>query len=295
MIGISEYGYVLGSSNRSVEQVAASRTAQEHVHMRSIGLSQIPTDNERMLSDMIAQVYRQIKKKPERILIAHSLPFIRADHGTAMPCGEEVPTYYLSGTPCAIMHKAVEAGCGMLHSGVCHSVLIIGADKAYCDEERLFFGTIMGDGVVAVLLEDDVQTDAILASNISTTVIASDGENSAPDAIARFRRSNAALVAQCIRNCIKKAGVDHVDHYVTHTSNRTFWDLVAPLCREPRGKFLDDNICNTGHMNSHDSFYHYLYWCEQGIIKPGETAMLVNPGFGGTQGCTLIRRNGKGV
>lgn len=295
MIGISEYSYVLGRSVRSVEQIAASRTAQEHIQMRSIGLSQVPTDNERMLSDIIAQAYRKIGKKPDRILIAHSLPFVRADHGTAMPCGDDVPTYYLSGTPCAIMHKAVEVGCGMLRSGACSRVLVIGADKAYCDEERLFFGTIMGDGVVAVLLEDCFQTDAILASHISTTVIAPDGENSDPDAIARFRRSNAALVAQCIQKCMKKAGVDHVDHYVTHTSNRTFWDMVAPLCREPRGKFLDDNICNTGHMNSHDSFYHYLYWCEQGVIQPGETAMLVNPGFGGTQGCTLIRRNQRGA
>lgn len=295
MIGISKYGYVLGSTSRNVEQIAASRTAQEHVHMRNIGLSRIPTDNDRMLSDMIAQVYRQIAKKPDRILIAHSLPFVRVDHTAAMPCGDDVPTYYLSGTPCAIMHKAVEVGCGMLHSGGCRSVLIIGADKAYCDEERLFFGTIMGDGVVAVLLEDGAHTDAILASNVSTTVIASDGENSDPDSIMRFRRSNAALVVQCIRKCMNKAGVDYVDHYVTHTSNRTFWDMVAPLCREPRGKFLDDNICNTGHMNSHDSFYHYLYWCEQGVIKPGETAMLVNPGFGGTQGCTLIRRNKEGA
>lgn len=295
MIGISEYGYVLGSASRSVEDVAASCTEQEHAQMRSIGLSHIPTDNERMLSDMIAQAYRQIGKKPDRILIAHSLPFVRVDRGAAMPCGDDIPTYYLSGTPCAIMHKAVEAGCGMLRSGVCRSVLVIGADKAYCDEERLFFGTIMGDGVVAVLLEDGDQTDAILACNVSTTVIASDGENSDPDAIMRFRRSNAPLVAQCIQKCMKKVGLDHVDHYITHTSNRTFWNLVAPLCHESRTKFLDDNICNTGHMNSHDSFYHYLYWCEQGVIKPGETAMLVNPGFGGTQGCTLIRRNRKGA
>lgn len=262
--------------------------------MRSIGLSEIPTDNKRILADMIAQVYQQIKKKPDRILIAHSLPFIRVNEGTQMPCCGDVPTFYLSGTPCAIMHKAIETGCDMICGAVCQRVLVIGADKAYCDEERLFFGTIMGDGVVAVLLENASADYNILASNISTTVIASDGENSDPDAITRFRRSNAPLVARCIRKCMEKAGIDHVDHYVTHTSNRTFWDMVAPLCHEPREKFLDGNIRNTGHMNSHDSFYHYFYWCECGVIKPGETTMLVNPGFGGTQGCTLIRRNKKG-
>lgn len=294
MIGISEYGYVLGNTQRTVEDIAASRTAQDHLQMRSIGLSKIPTDNDRLLADMIAQVYQQIVKKPDRILIAHSLPFIRVNDGEQMPCGSDVPTYYLSGTPCAIMHKAVEVGCDMIRSGTCNIVLVIGADKAYCDEERLFFCTIMGDGVVAVLLESESPGDSILSSNISTTVIASDGENSDPDAIMRFRRSNAALVARCIHSCMEKAGVDHVDHYVTHTSNRTFWDLVAPLCHEPRGKFLDGNIGNTGHMNSHDSFYHYFYWCERGVIKPGETAMLVNPGFGGTQGCTLLCRSKRG-
>lgn len=106
----------------------------------------------------------------------------------------------------------------------------------------------------------------------------------------RFRTANAALMKNAMTVCMDKAGIHQVDYIVTHTSNRKFWDSVAALCRLPREKFLDGNICNTGHMNSHDSFYHYFIWCERGIIRPGDISLLVNPGFGGTQGCTILRR-----
>lgn len=289
MIGIKEFAFELGSHMRTVEDITYFCPAGEAEQMRDIGLDRVPTDNERMLWDMIETAYRKMKEKADCVLIAHSLPFIRTN-GDRDVLDSSIPTYFLSGLPCAIMHRAVEAGAQLIRRGTYQSVLVIGADKAYSDQERVFFHTIMGDGVAALLLSERAEENMILSSWVSTAIFAPEGENSAPEDIADFRQRNPAMMRAAIEKCLAQAGLTEVDYFVTHTSNRKFWDGLSALCHIPREKFLDGNICNTGHMNSHDSFYHYFYWCRQGVICPGDKVMLINPGFGGTQGCTLLQR-----
>lgn len=288
MVGVLEYTVIKGRHIRSVEEIASFCDKSTHEQMLEIGLSQVPTDNERQLLQMIEEACSHIHQRPDCIFVAHSLPFIRRN-GEVLSCDKTIPVFYLSGLPCAIMHKAVEAACKLIDSHEYDTVLVIGADKAYSDTERVFFGTIMGDAVVAVLLGETVGKHTILSSEISTTVIAPDGENSSEVAVQQFRSVNAALMRAAIQRCMEKAGIAAVDYFVTHTSNRKFWDTMAVLMKFPRNKFCDDNIVHTGHMNSHDSFLHYFFFCEQGIIHKGEITMLINPGFGGTQGCTLIK------
>lgn len=289
MIGISEFAFELGSHVRTVEDIASICPPGEAEQMRSIGLDQVPTDNERMLWDMMEAAYRRLETKPDCILIAHSLPFIQTN-GCDRALDPSIPTYFLSGLPCAIMHRAVETGAQLIRRGTYQNVLVIGADKTYSDQERVFFHTIMGDGVAALLLSERAEANLILSSWISTTIFAPEGENSAPEDIADFRQRNPAMMRAAIEKCLSLAGLAEVDYFVTHTSNRKFWDGLSALCHVPREKFLDGNIRNTGHMNSHDSFYHYFYWRQQGVIQPGDKVMLINPGFGGSQGCTLLQR-----
>ncbi|GFI23665.1 hypothetical protein IMSAGC011_02455 [Lachnospiraceae bacterium] len=290
MAVIKEFAYELGKKIRCVEEIAAGYSKEEIQQMHKIGLQKIPTDNERMLQEMIQDVCKQITQRPDCILIAHSLPFICREGQQMQLCWSNVPTYYLSGMPCAIMHKAIEMASILVEKELYHSILVIGADKAYSDQERIFFGTIMGDGVVALLLEKGTGIHQILSSYVNTTILASDGENSSAQDIAAFRQVNTSFMRRAMEKCLEKAGLEKVDYYVTHTSNKEFWNSVSVLTKIPREIFLDSNIQNTGHMNSHDSFYHYFYWCEKDVILPGQTAMLINPGFGGSQGCTLLRR-----
>ena len=287
MIGILEHAIVKANNVRSVAEIAVDCDEHTREKMYEIGLSYIPTDNHIMLSQMIDEACGYITQHPDCILIAHSLPFIGRNGASFQSIGS-IPVFCLSGLPCAIMHKAVEVACKLIDAGDFEKILVIGADKAYSDQERIFFGAIMGDAVVAVLLGKTQGTNTILANEVSSTIIAPDGENSTPEEIQRFRSVNATMMRRAIQQCMKKANVSHVDHYVTHTSNRKFWDNMAVLMKLPRDSFMDNNIFNTGHMNSHDSFLHYFYFLEKGKIQKGETSMLINPGFGGSQGCTLI-------
>jgi len=68
------------------------------------------------------------------------------------------------------------------------------------------------------------------------------------------------------------------------------WDPIAKILRFPREKILTEYMEQTGHLNSNDSYVHYIRAVNEGKIKEGDLALLVNPGFGGTRGSTLIMR-----
>ncbi|WP_371821593.1 3-oxoacyl-[acyl-carrier-protein] synthase III C-terminal domain-containing protein [Catellatospora sp. IY07-71] len=67
------------------------------------------------------------------------------------------------------------------------------------------------------------------------------------------------------------------------------WDTVANLLRYPRERIVTDFIRHTGHLSSNDTFVHYHRARMDRRVDDGDLVLLVNPGFGGSQGCTLIR------
>ena len=79
MTVIKEFACELGSRIQKVEKIALNYPTEEIMHMHKIGLERIPTDNDRLLQEMIQAVCGKITGKPDCILIAHSLPFICRD------------------------------------------------------------------------------------------------------------------------------------------------------------------------------------------------------------------------
>lgn len=286
-----EYGLSIGKSVRAVEDIAFQKDLETIQKMRTNGLGIIPTDNERMLSDMIVEAYNQIKTSPELIIIAHSLPFIFCNGYDISEKLGNIKTFLLSGMPCAIMHEAVDMAKSYIENGWYKRVLVIGADKAYSDGERTFFNTIMGDCVVALLIGPDGKRNTLISSHIQTNIIAPQGELTEENKINEFRAVNASLVRDSMEQCIAKAGLTWKDigYIVPHTSNKMFWDGLSGLLHIERSRFKDIHINVTGHFNSHDSFYHYLTLIEEQVINKNQYALLINPGFGGTQGSTLLR------
>ena len=288
-VGIISHSVILAEKKRTVEEIV-NGDSEKVENMRNIGLDKVPADNERLLEDMILEAVRKIDKQPDLIIIAHSIPFIFSDWKRFMKEMNPVETISMGGMPCAAMHAAVNIACKYIENEIYNDILVVGADKAYSDKERCFFHTIMGDGVVALLIGKKGFQSEVVSSNVQTCVIAANGENSDEKDIAEFRAVNAMLVRAAIEKTVKDANLsmDDIDYYIPHTSNKTFWNVLSKLIHVDRSRFLDSNMCNTGHMNSHDSFYHFIKLKEEGVIKDGNKVLLVNPGFGGTQGCTLL-------
>jgi len=276
MISITEYAYEIGK--------------QCPINGHDI-IKSVPIDNSRQLSDMIFECNKHFSTAPDIIYIAHSIPFAKGIIGEKLPELLGAPVVWLSGIPCSVTHMAIKIATSQIEKHMYKRVLVFGADKAYSDQERRFFGTVMGDAVVGMMIENSDGLHEVVVSQLDTSLIACEGENSEPHSIQKYRDTLPLFLRDAYKRCLSEAGFESVDFIAPHTPNRVVWDVFAKLTDVDRNTILDEDIFQTGHFNSNDSFYHYFTHCERNIINPGQTAMLINPGFGGTRGCTILRRN----
>jgi 3-oxoacyl-[acyl-carrier-protein] synthase-3 len=305
-IGFEHLTMVVPSTSKSVFDLADSlgEPAATAELLRRNGLSRVPVATGWSTADLIGaaigQVLAEASSLRDRIglvLLVHSLP-APAPHDVDLvavcldPYGlADVPAIVVTGQPCAILHQAVALADAWIGTADDKVVLVVGADVANHDQERIFFGSAMGDAAIAGLMMPNASRHQLLASMSDTRVYAWNGEYSPKEAIERFRSANPSMIRAAIEKCLAMADLkaENVSLICVHTPNRLIWDSVAALLRVPRNLIYDDRISATGHLNSNDSFVHYLNAIRIGRLHPGDIAVLINAGFGGTRGCTVLR------
>lgn len=273
--------------------------------IKANGLCSIPVNRDSGVEELINKAVRKLialipdlAERTEHIILAHSLPVLSENDTSVLKDSidglhmEEIPRIELSGMPCTILHMAIQMGRALLNDQRDDKgVLIIGADQALSPEDRIFFGSTMGDAAVAGFLNGATDKNIILSSITETEVIACDGELSQTEEIKKFREMNPLNIRHAVQTALAEAALDlsEIKYIVPHTANRLIWDTVAILLKYPREKILDIYIGETGHLNSNDSFCHYVRARNETIIRTGDKVLLINPGFGGTRGCTIIK------
>lgn len=306
--GIEELVYEMPPRLVRVDDLAREAGFGEEMidRLHSGGLKYVPAGGDSPLHKLVRKAVSQLSSavsdlplRTRGVIFAHSVPLMApADVPFLDLCFaglgiDGAPRVALSGQPCAILHMGVQlASCWLKDLSNGSGILLVGADKAYSAADRIFFGSAMGDVAVAGFITRDTARNQVLASVSQCEVIAYEGENSAPADIARFRKLNPLYIRQAIETCLEKGGVGLVDLslIVPHTPYTMIWDTMAELLRFPRERILTDYLDETGHLNSNDSFAHYVRAVREGRIQDGDLVLLVNPAFGGTRGCTLIRR-----
>jgi len=269
------------------------------------GLRHIPVDAPRPLAALVTEALKELARQTGSlsdqvalVLLAHSVTWLAPGGCDPLTGALEavglasVPRIFLSGQPCAIFHFALNRALdllGDLPAG--QGILVIGADKAWRDEDRFFFGSAMGEGVVAGVLTAQAASHRLLGTGSQSLVVACQGEDSPAEAIARFRAMSPLQLRQVVERVLAEAGhrIDDLAWIAPHTPYLAMWDTMCAVLRFPRERVLTRLLPETGHLNSNDSVYHYLRAANEGIVRPDDLVLLVNPGFGGTWGCTLIQ------
>lgn len=269
------------------------------------GLHRVPVSGTQPLSIFVQHAMKKLataipdlQQRAHGVIFCHSLPVIAPDGFPFLQncCAElgldHIPKVAVSGQPCSIIHMGIQLINAWLAQHNDGGIILIGADKVYSAEERIFFGSTMGDAVVAAFATRHSSQNCVVSSVSQCEVMAFQGEKSPPENIARFRQENPHRIRKAFYQCLADAGMKLSDLacIIPHTPYNLIWDLVAELLRYPREQILTDYLSDTGHMNSNDVFVHYERSVREGRITRGDTVMLVSPGFGGTRGCTLIRR-----
>lgn len=291
----------------SINQIINSVGYTEEIYSKILdnGLLKVPAQNDLLLTEMInIAVAKFLNSKSIKtnsikyVFLAHSLPFLSApDFPFFDKCFENtelkgIPSIAISGQPCSILHFATQIACLKLNELAPEdSVLLIGADKAYSYSERVFFNTVMGDAVFISLIVNNPKKNQIILSKTDTNIIAYDGENSEKEQMGRFRASNPSAIRLSILNILEEANlkISNIKYIMPHTPNLEIWKTVSTLMKIPQEKFFTKYISETGHLNSNDSFIHYTRAVSEGVIKTNDITLLINPGFGGTRGLTIIR------
>ncbi len=305
--------YVLPDTSKTTEEIVEDAGCDRGMadRIKHSGVYSAAVDNDTLLTTYIHRAIHKMKeevpeieKRIKYIVFVHSIPFLAPKNVRfAELCLEgeenfqEISYFALSGQPCAIFHMGVQVAEYLLMAPdekEDAGILLIGADKVYSSDERIFFNTIMGDSVLAAFITRKKAEIKILASCSSSQIVGYAGEYTPEDITAQFRRVNPLNIRDAMEACVERAGMTLKDirYIVPHSCNLQLWDSVSVIARFPRERILDRYLQNTGHLNSNDSFIHYLRGIRDGFIRKGDVCILVNPGFGGTRGCTLLEYQG---
>lgn len=250
-----------------------------------------------MLEDAADRI-KNLGNRVKLVLVAHSQPgmlrrypdFIAESLDDTCLEGREV--IFLSGQPCAILHFAIQAAESFLMNASDEEcVALVGIDTGCSDLKRFFFGTIMGDSVLLGIVGKNAVEHRILASHSDTQIIATNGLWSEEEDIVKFRATNPKNILNSINKCLKLANLslDQVDWIVPHTPYNKMKEILESILKFPSENILMDYMKDTGHLNSNDSFCHYKRAVDEGRLKKGDISLLVNPGFGGVRGVTILR------
>jgi len=221
------------------------------------------------------------------VIIAQSVPF-------KLDIDFPFPKTTISGQPCAITHLAIDLATQWCKD-IKKDILIIGIDKNLSINKRLYFNSAMGDIVIIGVISQKNIIHKILSIYSDSYIFADEGEFSEEKDILNFREHNPLLIRENIFNNLQKANLslEDIKYIFPHTPYLQIWDIMAKVLRYPREKIWTKYINRTGHLNSNDSFFHYLKAIEENIVKKGDIVLLINNGFGGSRGSTIIKYRGQ--
>ena len=274
--------------------------------MRENGLRNIPISNKKDVSwlvdkALIKAIHTEIldTDKIKAIFILHSLPGFclpKSIFSTIAGLKKRflnVPIVPISGQPCSIFHYGIQLALRLLeHSEINSQIALVGIDIAPSHQSRFFFGSAMGDSLVTAVISSTASGDTILATHTDTHVIAVDGENSPQENIQKFRNANPFYIREAIEKCLSIADIQLSDitWIIPHTPYLKIKDIIGDTMKFSKENILTNYISETGHLNSNDSFIAYARLCKENTISQNDICLLVNPGFGGTRGVTIIKR-----
>jgi len=274
--------------------------------MRENGLRNIPVSNKKDIYWLIEKALTKAVNtetlnlhKTKAIFLLHSLPgfclpkSILSTITELKKCFLNVPIVPISGQPCSIFHYGIQLALRTLECSEINSqVALVGIDLAPSHQSRFFFGSAMGDSLVTAVISESAFGDTILATYTDTYVIVTDGEDSPQEDIQKFRNANPFYIREAIEKCLSIANIQLSDitWIIPHTPYLKIKDIIGDTLKFSKENILTNYISETGHLNSNDSFIAYARLCKENIISQNDICLLINPGFGGTRGVSIIKR-----
>jgi 3-oxoacyl-[acyl-carrier-protein] synthase-3 len=288
MYGLKELNFTLPSNTISIDTIAKEIDLDKEIlqNIKNGGLKTIP-----FCSDIYSLIEKSFLKIDltdiKGVIYASSVDFeIKHDL--------DIEFCKIGGEPCAVLHLALKLAQNWAKK-VNGDILVMGVDKPLSLNKRVYFNSVNGDIVITAIVSNKNVQHQIISSYTDSYIFADNGEKSKQNDIIKFRENNPLLIRENIYTNLKKANLDlnDIKYIFPHTPYIQIWDIIAKILNFPRERIWTNYIEETGHLNSNDSFYHYLKAIEQRIVKKDDIVLLLNNGFGGSRGSTILKYKGK--
>ncbi|HKS98290.1 MAG TPA: ketoacyl-ACP synthase III family protein [Rugosimonospora sp.] len=271
---------------------------------RFLGLSQVATAGTRPLCDLLVTAGRDALAGADHTRVRY-LIHAHTVHHVAPP---ELHLAHLVreqlGLPAArafaMSHQACTAGIYALNVAewlllaepAGSTALILAGEKVLSRVTRHLPGiTVVGDGAAAVLVSLDGPGDVVLGLAHRTLGEFHEGGNMPAALRGRYQRAYTPTVAAVIREALAGAGLDLADVSLVlpHNVNRYSWSGIARYLGLPLDRVYLENIAQLGHCHCADPFINLACARDRAALHPGDVAVLVSVGQGGTFSAAAVR------
>ncbi|BAJ32344.1 MULTISPECIES: 3-oxoacyl-[acyl-carrier-protein] synthase III C-terminal domain-containing protein [Kitasatospora] len=173
--------------------------------------------------------------------------------------------------------------------------LVLTGEKADTEASRLIPGTtVMGEATAACLVRatyrDHPGPGALLGYAAHTRGEFQPGDMTA-ELAARFQEEYAEMLAGVVRAAVADAGATLPDLalILPHNVNRNSWVRVCKLLGFPVDRVFLENIPETGHCFSADSFLNYADAVRGNRLNSGDLYLMAAVGLGATFSAMVFR------
>lgn len=201
--------------------------------------------------------------------------------------------FSMSHQGCVIGLNVLKAAEGLLHSEPPGSTaLVLIGEKGLSPVMQHIQGTsVLGDATAALVVSLDGPGDAVLSIAHRTYGEYHQAMQMDDDLQRRYRQDYVPTVAAVMREAVELAGLalEDIDVVLPHNVNRYSWTSIARLLGLPLERVYLENVPKTGHCFCADPFMNLSTGRVEGAVRPGDIAVLVSAGQGGTFSASVIQ------
>lgn len=205
-----------------------------------------------------------------------------------------VNAFSMSDHACATGIRALEVADDLLRNEADPEarVLLLAGEKCYGKVGRLMQNmAILGEATAAVVLRRGGEGPRVLNHQVETEPQALSDLVLDEATLTEFADMLGSSLERVAHDVIAKTGLvaSDIDAYVASIVNRWATLTMAEKFGIARDKVVLSNVADLGHCFSADVFINLASGLQEGILEPGDIALLTSVGVGSSYGAALVQ------
>ncbi|MFG2041337.1 3-oxoacyl-[acyl-carrier-protein] synthase III C-terminal domain-containing protein [Dactylosporangium sp. NPDC048998] len=171
------------------------------------------------------------------------------------------------------------------------ALLLVG-ERANCRKLQVIPGTtVVGDGAVAIVAGLGGAADTVIGSARRTLGEYYQSVDMPVELRRQYQKIYLPTLWEVMRDAVADAGLglDDIALMLPHNVNRLSWSNLAEQTGFPLERIYLDNVPRTAHCFGADPFVNLVDARRAGAVRPGDAALLVTAGQGGTFAAVVLR------